>query len=172
MDEKTFLELLTFAARYAKTETCRDNRGPANIPYIISAVWNNKTTKHKLAVTRDDVEEAMITISVSEKELGKPVYLGVTADSYITVLSDEEPTPKAGGLRKDFFAGDFSIGEAIVVTIIDYETGSTVTRTIPYTISDQGMPEYQEPDTFDIFLRDDQDFTRFAIDGKVGEKNE
>lgn len=171
MNEQGFLEALTYAALFTKTATCKDNKGPADIPYIVSAVWGNKTTKHKLAGTRNDVEEAMISISASEQELGKPVYLGVTADSYITILDEEEPAPRAGGLKEDFFAGDFSVGEAIVVTIIDYETGTTATRTIPYLIDDKGMPEFQKPDTFDIYVRDTgyDAVTRFAVDGKVGE---
>lgn len=170
MDENGFLELLTYSALFAKTASCKDNKGPADIPYIVSAVWDNKTTKHKLATTRDEVEETLITLGASETELGKPLYIAITADSFITALDNEEPTPEVGALSGSFFDGDFSVGEAIVVTVIDYETGGTITRTIPYIIDDQGMPEYQDPDTFKIFLRDEE-VTRFAIDGKVGEGN-
>ena len=169
MNNEGFMELLTYAALYTKSSSCKENNGPMNLPYIVSALWENNSTKHQLAETRTDVELALSGISKGNK-LGTPLLIAITSDSFLAGLEEEDEVPVPGELADRFSEGDLSVGEALVITVIDYDTTATTTRSIPYLIDDQGMPDYLEPSTYrqhnGVLLSHDVSMARAAVDGK------
>jgi hypothetical protein len=176
MNTEGFIELLTYAALYTKSSGCKENNGPLDLPYIVSAAWKDNSTKHQLAETRAEVESSLLHISKSNERLGDPEMIAITADSFLAGLEEEDDVPVPGELSDRFSEGDLTVGEALVITVIDYATTETITRSIPYLIDDQGMPDYLEASTYrqhnGVLISPDVNMARAAVDGKEKQDSE
>ena len=168
MNQSLFLEILIWVAQSAKQETCEENNGPCDLPYMVSVLFSDQEIETGITKSRQGVIAAFKEI-VDTSEIDEVNCLALIADSFYQQMENDDQMPAAGELMHRFESGDFSVGEALVVTVIDMANNFTKAVQIPYEYDDWGRPRFKKPRgyTHDRVVVIDGIFDgRLVIDGK------
>ena len=168
MNKDLFLEILSWVAQATKHETCEENNGPCDLPYMVSVLFSDQQIETGVTTSRQGVIKAFRAI-VDQSEVDEVACLALIADSFYQNMADDEVVPKAGELMLRFESGDFTVGEALVVTVIDMEKNESKAVQIPYKYDDWGHPEFDKPRAYNhdrLIVIDGMFEGRMVIDGK------
>jgi hypothetical protein len=131
-------------ATYVATKKfrCAQTGGPVDLKPMVDVVSSGNRRNIGVVPDRSGIEIAVETIA---EENGPPVAVGFMADAYGREVSPEiAGSIRRGEIEAAFAAGDMTVTEQLVVSVVAIATAEIVGLVTRYTYRDDGSPKFAQ----------------------------